>query len=192
MKLLEDRIMAEGRFLPPEIIKVDSFLNHQIDPILMEEMGKEFYRLFADAGVTKVLTIEASGIAMALEAARCFRVPMVFAKKSKTRNISGDVWTAPVFSFTHQTMNNITISKQYLNRGDKVLVIDDFLANGEALRGLISVCEQAGAEVVGCGVAIEKYFQPGGHELREKGYRVEALASIESMNAETGEVVFHH
>lgn len=190
MKLLEERIRQEGRFLPPDIVKVDSFLNHMIDPLLMEEMGKEFFRLFEGCEVTKVLTVEASGIAMAIETARIFRVPLVFAKKSRSRNISSEVWSAPVFSFTHGNTNDIVISRDYLKSGDRVLIIDDFLANGEALRGMISLCRQAGAQVAGCGVAIEKAFQPGGWDLREKGVRVEALAAIESMNAETGEVVF--
>lgn len=190
MKLLEDRIREKGRFIAPDIIKVDSFLNHMIDPMLMEAMGEEFIRLFKDKEITKILTVEASGIAMALETARQLRVPLVFAKKSKSRNVGDDVWTAPVYSFTHGNTNNIVVSKDYLKRGDKVLLIDDFLANGEALRGLISLCEQAGAEVAGCGVAIEKAFQPGGKDLREKGYQVEALASIESIDPVTGALVF--
>lgn len=191
MKKLEDKIRAEGRFIPPDIIKVDSFLNHQIDPQLMEEIGQEFNRLYQDAGITRVLTIEASGIAMALEAARLLKVPLVFAKKSQARNVGDNVWTAKVYSFTHGNTNNIIVSKNYLKSGDKVLIIDDFLANGEALKGLISICEQAGAEVAGCGVAVEKAFQPGGKELREKGYRVDSLASIASIDPASGEIIFN-
>jgi len=190
MKKLEDKIRKEGRFIPPDIIKVDSFLNHQIDPQLMEEIGQEFHRLYQNEGITKVLTIEASGIAIALEAARLLGVPLVFAKKSQARNVGDNVWTAKVYSFTHGNTNNIIVSKNYLKPGDKVLIIDDFLANGEALRGLISVTEQAGAEVAGCGVAIEKAFQSGGKELRDKGYRIESLASIKSIDPVTGEICF--
>ena len=190
MKLLEERIRKDGVVKPPDILKVDSFLNHQIDPILIREMGREFKRLFEGEGITKVITVEASGIAIAIEAAAEMGVPLVFAKKSRSRNIANDVWTAKVFSFTHGNTNDIVISKQYLSQGDRVLIIDDFLANGEAVRGLVSLCEQAGAEVKGVGIAIEKGFQPGGKELREKGFRIEPLAIIESMNGETGEIVF--
>ncbi|MCQ2400353.1 MAG: xanthine phosphoribosyltransferase [Lachnospiraceae bacterium] len=190
MKLLEERIRKDGVVKPPDILKVDSFLNHQIDPILIREMGREFKRLFEGEGITKVITVEASGIAIAIEAAAEMGVPLVFAKKSRSRNIANDVWTAKVFSFTHGNTNDIVISKQYLSQGDRVLIIDDFLANGEAVRGLVSLCEQAGAEVKGVGIAIEKGFQPGGKELREKGFRIESLAIIESMNGETGEIVF--
>ena len=190
MKLLEERIRKDGVVKPPDILKVDSFLNHQIDPLLIREMGKEFKRLFDGEGITKVITVEASGIAIAIEAAAELEVPLVFAKKSRSRNIANDVWTAKVFSFTHGNTNDIVISKQYLSQGDRVLIIDDFLANGEAVRGLQSLCEQAGAEVIGVGIAIEKGFQPGGKELREKGVRIESLAIIESMDGETGEIVF--
>lgn len=192
MKLLEERIVSEGRFIQPDIVKVDGFLNHRIDPILMEEIGKEIYRLFQDSGINKILTVEASGIAMALEAARYFRVPMVFAKKSRSVNVSNEVWTAKVYSFTHKNTNDIIVSKQYLEAGDKVLLVDDFLANGEALRGLISLCDQAGAQVAGCCAAIEKAFQPGGKELRERGYRVESLAAIEAIDSVTGAITFRH
>lgn len=192
MKLLEERIVSEGRFIQPDIVKVDGFLNHRIDPILMEEIGKEIYRLFQDSGINKILTVEASGIAMALEAARYFRVPMVFAKKSRSVNVSNEVWTAKVYSFTHKNTNDIIVSKQYLEAGDKVLLVDDFLANGEALRGLISLCDQAGAQVAGCCAAIEKAFQPGGKELRERGYRVESLAAIEAIDPVTGAITFRH
>ena len=192
MKLLEERIVSEGRFIQPDIVKVDGFLNHRIDPILMEEIGKEIFRLFQDSGINKILTVEASGIAMALEAARYFRVPMVFAKKSRSVNVSNEVWTAKVYSFTHKNTNDIIVSKQYLEAGDKVLLVDDFLANGEALRGLISLCDQAGAQVAGCCAAIEKAFQPGGKELRERGYRVESLAAIEAIDPVTGAITFRH
>ena len=192
MKLLEERIVSEGRFIQPDIVKVDGFLNHRIDPILMEEIGKEIYRLFQDSGINKILTVEASGIAMALEAARYFRVPMVFAKKSRSVNVSNEVWTAKVYSFTHKNTNDIIVSRQYLEAGDKVLLVDDFLANGEALRGLISLCDQAGAQVAGCCAAIEKAFQPGGKELRERGYRVESLAAIEAIDSVTGAITFRH
>jgi len=192
MKLLEDRIVNEGRFIPPSIVKVDGFLNHRIDPMLMEEIGKEIYRLFCEHDINKIMTVEASGIAMALEAARCFKVPLVFAKKSRSINVSNEVWTAKVYSFTHKNMNDIIVSKQYLSADDKVLLIDDFLANGEALRGLISLCEQAGAKVEGCCVAIEKAFQPGGKEIRDRGIRVEALAAIEAIDPETGAITFRH
>lgn len=190
MKLLEEKIRKDGIVKPPDILKVDSFLNHQIDPLLIREMGKEFRRLFENDKVNKVITIEASGIAIALEAAAELGVPLVFAKKSKSRNISDDLWTAKVFSFTHGNVNDIVLSKQYLTRKDRVLIIDDFLASGEAVRGLMSLCEQAGAEVAGVGIAIEKSFQSGGKELRDKGVKVESLAVIESMNGETGEIVF--
>lgn len=192
MKLLEERIVSEGRFIAPDIVKVDGFLNHRIDPVLMDEIGREIHRLFAESGISKILTIEASGIAMALEAARYFGVPMVFAKKSRSINVSSEVWSAKVYSFTHKNTNDIIVSKEYLKAGDRVLIIDDFLANGEALRGLICLCEQAGAEVAGCCAAIEKAFQPGGKELRERGFRVEALASIEAIDPETGKITFRH
>ena len=190
MKLLEDRIRKDGLVRPGNILKVDNFLNHQIDPMLMEEMGKEFYRLFKDAGVTKILTIEASGIAIAIEAARVFGVPMVFAKKSKSKNIDGDVWATEVMSFTHGNVNTVIVSKKYVTDKDTILIIDDFLANGAALNGLISICEMAGAKVAGCGIAIEKGFQPGGEDLRKRGYRVESLAIVDKMNGETGEIEF--
>lgn len=190
MRLLEERIRKDGVVKPPDILKVDSFLNHQIDPLLIREMGCEFKRLFDGMGVNKVITVEASGIAIAIEAAAEMKVPLVFAKKSRSRNIADDVWSAKVFSFTHGNVNDVVISKQYLSAGDRVLIIDDFLANGEAVRGLMSLCEQAGASVAGVGIAIEKGFQPGGKELREKGIKLESLAVIDSMDGETGEIVF--
>ena len=190
MKILEERIQKDGAVRPGNILKVDMFLNHQIDPALMEEIGREFYRLFQNEGITKVLTVEASGIAMAIETARAFGVPMVFAKKSQSRNIDGDVYCADVYSFTHGNVNSVRVSKKYLNPGDKVLIIDDFLANGAALNGLIDICSQAGAEVAGCGVAVEKGFQNGGKELREKGYRIESLAIVDGMDDRTGAIRF--
>ena len=190
MELLERRIQKDGVVKTEDILKVDSFLNHQIDPDLMEQMGIEFHRLFQDAGITKILTIESSGIAIAVETARQFHVPLVFAKKAKTANIADDLWSAQVYSFTHKKMNTIVVSKDYLCAGDRILVIDDFLANGAAARGLLSVCEQAGAIVEGFGVAVEKGFQPGGEELREKGVRLESLAIVETMNPETGRITF--
>ena len=182
MKLLEDRILSDGRVLPGGILKVDNFLNHQIDTALIWEMAREFYRLFGGEGVTKVLTIEASGIAIAAMTGYVFSCPMVFAKKSKTKNISGRVWSAEVESFTHGNTSTVLVSKEYLQPGDRVLIVDDFLATGAALIGLKSLCEQAGAEVVGAGIAIEKVFQGGGEALRAAGLRVESLARIASMS----------
>ena len=181
MKLLCDRIQKDGRVYPGNILKVDSFLNHQIDPALLDAMGEEFHRLFADAHVTKILTIEASGIAIAIEAARHFGVPMVFAKKTPTVNLSPDVYTSQVESFTHKKTYTVMVSKQYIHADDRVLIIDDFLARGQALLGLIDIVKQAGATVVGCGIAIEKHFQEGGDIIRRSGVRVESLAMVESM-----------
>lgn len=188
MKLLEDRIIRDGRVLPGDVLKVDSFLNHQIDVPFICELGREFYRLFETSGVTKILTIEASGIGLACIAAQYFGVPVVFAKKSKTTNISADVYSTPVESYTHGNTNNVIVSKQYLNENDRVLVIDDFLATGNALKGLIELCRMAGATVVGCGIAIEKRYQHGGDQLRAEGIRVESLAMIDRM--ENGNIVF--
>ena len=182
MKLLEKRILSDGRVLPGGILKVDSFLNHQIDTGLLYEMARELYRLFGGEGVTKILTIEASGIAIAAMTGYVFSCPMVFAKKSKTKNLSGDVYAAEVESFTHGNTNTVLVSKAYLQPGDRVLIVDDFLATGAALIGLKSLCEQAGAEVVGAGIAIEKVFQGGGDALRAAGLRVESLAKIASMS----------
>ena len=182
MKLLEDRILSDGRVLPGGILKVDNFLNHQIDTSLLYEMAKEFYRLFGGEGVNKILTIEASGIAIAAVTGVVFGCPMVFAKKSKTKNISDNVWSAEVVSFTHGNTSTVLVSKDYLHAGDRVLIVDDFLATGAALVGLKSLCEQAGAEVVGAGIAIEKRFQGGGDELRAAGMRIESLARIVEMS----------
>ena len=185
MKLLEDRIRMDGRFLGKDVLKVDSFLNHQIDVPFICELGKEFHRLFAMCGVSKILTIEASGIGIACLTAQYFAVPVVFAKKSRSSNISRDVYTSKVDSFTHGTTCDIVVSKQYLSLGDRVLIIDDFLAKGSALEGLISVCKQAGAEVVGCGIVIEKQYQGGGDKLRGE-YRIESLAKIRSTDEKGG------
>lgn len=184
MKLLEERIARDGRVIGTEILKVDSFLNHQIDVDLLDEIGKELYRLFGDRKITKVITIEASGIAIACAAARVFGVPVVFAKKARSLNIGKDTYTAKVHSFTYDSDYDITMSQSYLSSDDTVLIVDDFLANGAALRGLLSICEQAGAKVGGIGICIEKGFQPGGDEMRAKGLPLESLAIIESMSEE--------
>ena len=181
MKLLEDRILSEGTVLPGGILKVGSFLNQQIDTALLREMAQELYRLFGGEGVNKILTIEASGIAIAAVTGVVFGCPMVFAKKSRTKNLSDRVWSAEVESFTHGTVNTVMVSKDYLCAGDRVLIVDDFLATGAALVGLRSLCEQAGATVVGAGIAIEKRFQGGGDALRAEGMRVESLARIVEM-----------
>lgn len=190
MNFLEERIIKDGLVKPGNVLKVDSFLNHQMDVSLLDEIGHEFKRRFNGCEITKVLTIEASGIAIAYPVAREFGVPMVFAKKSKSVNIDGDVYVAEVESFTHKNKNNVIVSKRFLNSDDKVLIIDDFLANGCALQGLISICESAGAEVVGLGIAIEKGFQIGGRVIRNLGYKLESLAIVDGMNAETGEINF--
>lgn len=182
MKQLEERIARDGRVIGTEILKVDSFLNHQMDIALLDEIGRELYRLFKDRGITKVITIEASGIAIAVSAARCFNVPAVFAKKARSLNIGKDVYKARVHSFTYDNDYDITMSQNYLSASDTVLIVDDFLANGAALNGMISICEQAGAKIGGIGICIEKGFQPGGDEIRKKGYPLESLAIIESMD----------
>ena len=188
MKLLEERIAAEGRVYPGNVLKVDNFLNHQIDVSLLSAMADEFHRLFGDCGVTKILTIEASGIAIASIAALRFNVPVLFAKKSKTSNISDDLYSSKVVSYTHGTTSDIVCSKEYLNPEDRVLIIDDFLARGEALNGLMDLCAQAGCTVVGAGIAVEKHFQGGGDLIRSRGIRVESLAMVESL--ENGKVTF--
>ena len=190
MDLLKKKILEEGQVYAGNILKVDCFLNHQIDCTLLAEVGKEFHRLYQNEGVNKILTIEASGIAIGAMVAQEFGCPLVFAKKNKTKNIAGDVYTAPVESFTHGTTYNIMVSKKFLNPGDKVLIVDDFLAIGNALNGLISLVKESGAELVGCGTVIEKGYQHGGDKLRAKGIRVESLAIIESMDADKGEIVF--
>ena len=186
LKLLEDRIRRDGIVRDGGVLKVDSFLNHQMDVAFFTEMAKEFERLYHNCGVNKILTIEASGIGVACITAQVFGCPLVFAKKSKTLNIAGDVWTSRVHSFTHNRDYDIIVSKDYLTSADRVLLIDDFLANGAALRGLIDLCSQAGAEVVGAGICIEKAFQPGGDLIRDSGVRVESLARIRSMSAADG------
>ena len=186
MELLEQRIRQDGKVKGTSILKVDSFLNHQMDIQLFSQMGQEFYRLFGSCGVNKILTIEASGIGMACVAAQYFHCPVVFAKKSMSSNISDHVYSAPVKSFTHGNQYNAIVSKEYLHPEDRVLVIDDFLAMGEALRGLFSLVKQSGAALVGAGIAVEKAFQPGGDRIRSMGVRVESLARIKSMSEETG------
>ena len=188
MKELEDRIRAEGRILPGQIVKVDSFLNHQIDPALMMNVGKEFYELFKDEHVTKVLTIETSGIAAALTAGLCFGVPVVFAKKHLSLNMSGSMVKSQVTSFTKKQTYDITIASDYVKKDDRVLIIDDFLATGNAVIGLVHLCDQIGATIVGVGIVIEKAFQEGGKLLREKGLRVESLARIQAITE--NEVLF--
>ena len=190
MDLLKEKIVKEGQVYPGNILKVDCFLNHQIDCTFLREVGKEFHRLFKDEGVNKILTIEASGIAIGTVVAQEFECPLVFAKKNKTKNIAGNVYSSSVESFTHSTTYNIIVSEKFLNPGDKVLIVDDFLAIGNALKGLIDLVKQSGAELVGCGTVIEKGYQHGGDALREAGIRVESLAIIDSMNDETGEIVF--
>ncbi len=189
MQLMEERIRRDGKVKNGHILKVDSFLNQQMDITLFEEMADEFWRLFGDSNVTKILTIEASGIGIACIAAQKFKCPVVFAKKNKTRNISDEVYTAKVESFTHSKIYDIIVSKEYLNPKDRVLIIDDFLANGAALTGLVSLVNTAGAFLVGAGIAIEKAFQPGGEMIRAQGVRVESLAKIKSMN-EDGSIEF--
>ena len=190
MNCLEKRIVKDGIVKEGNVLKVDSFLNHQMDIALMNEIGVEFYKRFQGKPINKILTIEASGIAIAYAVAQQFKVPLLFAKKSKSINIAGDVFTAEVESFTHKNRNTVVVSKQFLSEDDHVLIIDDFLANGCALQGLISIVDQAGGTVEGIGIAIEKGFQVGGQIIRNLGYHLESLAIVESMNHETGEVVF--
>lgn len=182
MKALEDKILKEGRIRDGNILQVDNFLNHQIDSQFLMEMGREIAEIYKDEGVSKVLTIEASGIAIALAAASQMKVPMVFAKKHKTKNISENQYKTVVHSFTHGTDYDVVVSKEYLNEDDVVLIVDDFLANGNALRGLIDLTCQAGGKVAGCAIAIEKGFQGGGDSLRSEGYRVESMAIIDEMD----------
>ncbi len=191
MELLEQRILSDGKILPGGILKIDSFLNHQMDPRLMYEMGLEFKRLFGDENINKVLTIEASGIAIAIMTGFVFDCPVVFAKKSKSKNISDSVYSVEVESFTHGNTNTVVVSKEYLNPGDRVLIIDDFLATGAALVGLKALVEQAGAVPVGAGIAVEKVFQGGGELLKKNGLRVESLARIASMS-DTGLEFVHN
>ena len=191
LKLLEDRIVKDGIVKPGNVLKVDSFLNHQMDISLFNDMGKEFKRLFNDTPINKILTIEASGIGIACVAAQYFdNVPVVFAKKSQTFNIDGEVYSTKIESFTHKRVYDVILSKKYLSSKDHVLIIDDFLANGCALNGLLDIAQKAGATVEGVGIAVEKGFQRGGELIRQKGIRVESLAIIESMDADSGNIVF--
>ena len=190
MNFLEERILKDGIVKHGNVLKVDSFLNHQMDISLMEEIGREFKRRFGDKKITKILTIEASGIAIAAFVAKEFGVPMVFAKKTKSINIDGEMYVAEVESFTHKNKNTVIVSKKFLHEGEHVLIIDDFLANGCALQGLISITESAGAVVEGCGIAIEKGFQYGGRAIRNMGYHVESLAIIDAMDTENGTITF--
>ena len=190
MNFLEERILKDGIVKPGNVLKVDSFLNHQMDIALMEQIAQEFKRRFSNKTIDKVLTIEASGIGIAVFVAREFGVPMVFAKKSKSINIDGEMYVTEVESFTHKNKNQVIVSKRFLHEGERVLVIDDFLANGCALQGLISLTESAGAIVEGCGIVIEKGFQYGGRAIRNLGYQVESLAIVDAMDAETGNITF--
>ena len=178
MQALKDRIRRDGKILPGGIVKVDSFLNHQLDPLLMQQIGNEFHRRFQNVPITRILTIETSGIAAALTTGLAFGVPVVFAKKHKSANMSDQVYASRVYSYTKKTEYEVSVSVEYLNATDQVLVIDDFLATGNAIKGLMDILRQSGASVAGIGIVIEKAFQPGGRELREAGYRVESLARI--------------
>ena len=191
MEILKQRILKDGNVKEGNVLKVDSFLNHQMDIRLLDEIGKEFRRRFDGEGVNKILTIEASGIGIACVAAQHFgNVPVVFAKKAQSINLDGDQYTTTVYSFTKQKEFPVIVSKRYLNEGDHVLLIDDFLANGKALKGLIELCHEAGATVEGIGIAVEKGFQGGGDQLREEGYDVDSLAIVESMDPENGTIEF--
>ena len=192
MKMLEDRIRKDGIVREGNVLKVDSFINHQMDIPLFREMAREWKRLFAGKPINKVLTIEASGIGIAAVVASEFNVPVVFAKKSMSINLDYDNYETKIQSFTHKKIYNVIVSKKFLTPEDHVLIIDDFLANGKALRGLIDLCEAAGATVEGIGIAVEKGFQGGGDALRAEGYDVDSLAIVESMNPETGEITFRH
>ena len=190
MNFLEERIAKDGVVKPGNVLKVDSFLNHQMDPRLMVQMAEEFKRRFAGKPINKILTIEASGIGIAAFVALVFDVPLVFAKKSKSINIDGEMYVAEVESFTHKNKNQVIVSRKFLNENDHVLIIDDFLANGCALQGLIQIAESAGATVEGCGIAIEKGFQIGGRVIRNLGYQLESLAIVDAMDAEAGIITF--
>ena len=190
MQLLKDRIRKDGQVFPGNVLKVDSFLNHQMDIKLFSEFGKEFKRRFEGEEINKILTIEASGIGIACIVAQSFDVPVVFAKKSESRNIAGEVYSSKVESYTHGRVYDIIVSKKFLGPEDKVLIIDDFMANGAAMEGLLEVIRESGAKAVGAGIIIEKGFQGGGERLRRQGLRVESLAIVDGMNDETGEIVF--
>lgn len=190
MNYLEERILAEGIVKPGNVLKVDAFLNHQLDIGLLRWMGAEWKRRFAGRPINKILTIEASGIGLAVTAAEQFEVPAVFAKKGESINIDGDVYRAEIESFTRQNKSQVIVSKRFLGPDDHLLIVDDFLANGCALQGLLAICAQAGATVEGIGIAIEKGFQPGGQIIRNLGCRLESLAIVDAMSAETGRIVF--
>lgn len=190
MKLLEERICKDGVVKAEGVLKVDSFLNHQMDIELFDKMGEEFKRLFADAPINKILTIEASGIGIAAVVARHFGVPVVFAKKAQSINLDGAMYSTRIQSFTHGKVFDVIVSKKFIGSDDHVLIIDDFLANGCALNGLIEIVEAAGATVEGIGIAIEKGFQPGGKSLRERGYRLESLAIVDAMDPDAGTLTF--
>lgn len=190
MRKLEERILKDGKVFKGNVLKVDSFLNHQLDVRLLSDIGKELKRLYNDCDITKVLTIEASGIGVGCMVAQFFDCPLLFAKKTKTINIKGDVYKSQVESFTHQCVYDIIVSKDFITSDDTVLIVDDFLAKGNALNGLIDIVNQAGAKLAGCGIAIEKGFQGGGDKLREQGIRVESMAIIDKMDDTTGEIVF--
>ena len=190
MNFLEERILRDGVVKAGAVLKVDSFLNHQMDIKLLDQIGEEFARRFAGEKITKVLTIESSGIAIACATARVLDVPMVFAKKAQSVNLDGEMYVAEVDSYTHKRKNLVIVSKKYIKPADRVLIVDDFLANGCALQGLISIVDAAEAEVVGCGIVIEKGFQEGGHRIRNLGYRLESLAIVDDMDAETGAITF--
>ena len=190
MNFLEERIVKDGIVKEGNVLKVDSFLNHQMDIAFINELGKEFQRRFADAPITKILTIEASGIGIACLVAQYFNVPVVFAKKAQSLNLDGDTYKAEVESFTHKCKNHVIVSRKFLNPDDHVLIIDDFLANGCALQGLISIVNEAGGTVEGIGIAVEKGFQNGGRIIRNLGFHLESLAIVESMDATTGEITF--
>lgn len=182
MQLLEDRIRKDGKVIGTDILKVDMFLNHQIDVGLIDEIAKEFFKLFKDCGVTRILTVEASGIAIAVLTAKYFNVPLVFAKKASHKNVGSDLYTAECYSFTHGKSYTMSVSKKYLPKGEKILIIDDFLADGNAVKALMKLVNDSGSETVGVGIAIEKGFQYGGKALRESGVNLQSLAIVESMN----------
>lgn len=190
MNFLEERIIKDGRLYDNNLVKVDSFLNHQIDIDVLDKIGKVFYDTFKDCQIDKIVTIESSGIAIALACANYFKVPVVFAKKSQSINIGDDVYESEIYSFTHHKMNRVIVAKDYVKQGDKILVVDDFLANGCALLGLISIIEQANATVCGIGIAIEKGFQPGGSIIREKGYNLKSVAIVDGIDAQTNTITF--
>ena len=190
MNFMEERIRKEGCVKSGDVLKVDAFLNHQIDMALVDEIAEEFVRRFAGSAITKVLTIETSGIILAGAVARLLQVPMVIARKTRSMNLDGDSYVAEFLSFNHKNIKTVVVSKKYLVKGEQVLIIDDIMANGCAMQGLISIVEDAEAEVVGCGVVIEKAFQEGADRIRNLGYRLESLAAIENMDAESGEIMF--